>query len=130
MKIPIIRLGRILLASIQVDLTDTDALRFQDDLLRKIAETEAMGVAIDITSMDVVDSYMARVINDTACMAKLLGAEVVICGMQPYVALTLVEMGRELIGAECVFNLEQALKKLKISIRSRADMSMPEDSYE
>lgn len=121
MKIPILRIGRVLLASVQVDLTDTDAMQFQDDLVRKIAEIEALGVAIDITSLEIVDSYMARVINDTASMARLLGSEVVICGIQPFVAMTLVEMGRDLIGADCAFNLEQGLKMLEARIAQRGD---------
>ena len=83
MKIPILRLERILLVSIQVDLTDNDAMQFQSDLVEQVAEIEALGVAIDITALDVVDSYMARVINDTASMVRLLGAESVICGVQP-----------------------------------------------
>lgn len=124
MKIPILRLGRILLSSIQIDLTDTDALQFQNDLVCKIAETEALGIAIDITSLDVVDSFMARVINDTASMARLLGAEVVICGIQPYVAMTLVEMGRDLIGADCAFNLDQGLKILDARISTRGDTAL------
>ncbi|MBN2232896.1 MAG: STAS domain-containing protein [Deltaproteobacteria bacterium] len=121
MKIPILRLGRVLLTSIQVDLSDADAMQFQGDLVTKISEIEAMGVAIDITSLEVVDSYMARVINDTATMARLLGAEVVVCGIQPYVAMTLVEMGRGLIGADCVFDLEQGLARLNERIRLRGD---------
>jgi len=123
-KIPILRLGRILLSSIQFDLTDADALHFQTDLVNKIAEIEAMGVAIDITSLDVVDSFMARVLNDTASMARLLGAEVVICGIQPYVAITLMEMGRDLIGADCVFNLEQGMKTLEARIAIRGDVAL------
>ncbi len=130
MKVPIIRLGKVLLVSIQVDLTDAAALQFQQDLINRISETEALGVAIDITSLDVVDSYMARVINDTASMARLLGAEVVISGVQPFVALALVEMGRELINVDCVFNLEQALKKLEVTIAARGDRGMGRDSYE
>lgn len=78
-------------------------------------------VAIDITALDVVDSYMARVINDTASMVRLLGAEVVICGIQPFVALTLVEMGRDLFGADCTFNLSQGMDKLHAKIALRAD---------
>jgi rsbT antagonist protein RsbS len=121
MKIPILRLGRVLLTSIQVEMSDADAMQFQGDVVRKIVDTEALGVAIDITSLEVVDSYMARVLNDTASMARLLGAEVVICGVQPYVAMTLVEMGRGLIGADCVFNLEQGLARLNERIRERGD---------
>lgn len=127
MKIPILRLGRILLTSIQVDLADVDAMQFQTDLVRKIAEIEALGVAIDITSLEVVDSFMARVINDTASMARLLGAEVVICGVQPFVAMTLVEMGRDLIGADCTFNLDQGLRMLKVRIASRGDATLTQE---
>jgi rsbT antagonist protein RsbS len=127
MKIPILRLGRILLTSIQIDLVDADAMQFQNDLVSKIAEIEALGVAIDITSLDVVDSFMARVINDTADMARLLGAEVVICGVQPFVAMTLVEMGRDLIGADCTFNLDQGLKLLQARIATRGDVSLTQE---
>ena len=127
MNIPILRLGRILLASIQVDLSDNDAMQFQDGVVRKIAEIEAQGIVIDITALDVVDSYMARVINDTANMARLLGAEVIICGVQPYVAMTLVEMGRGLIGADCVFNLEQAFARIRERIKRRGDVGLDED---
>ena len=126
MKIPILRLGRILLTSIQVELSDDDVMQFQSDIVRKVAEHEALGIAIDITSLDVVDSYMARVINDTANMARLLGAEVVICGIQPYVAMMLVEMGRGLIGADCVFNLEQGIDRLKSRIATRGDTMLDE----
>jgi rsbT antagonist protein RsbS len=120
-RIPILRLDRILLASIQVDLTDADAMQFQNDVVCQIAEIEAMGIVIDITTLEVVDSFMARVINDTASMARLLGSEVVICGVQPYVAMTLVEMGRDLISADCAFNLDQGLKMLKRVIATRGD---------
>ena len=121
MRIPILQLERILLVSIQVDLTDNDAMQFQSDLVERVAEIEALGVAIDITALDVVDSYMARVINDTANMVRLLGAEVVICGVQPFVALTLIEMGRDLLGADCSFNLGQGLEILKSRIAKRGD---------
>lgn len=124
MRIPILKLGRILLTSIQVELSDTDALQFQSELVRRVAEVEALGIAIDISALDVVDSYMARVINDTAAMAQLLGAEVVICGIQPYVAMTLVEMGRGLIGADCVFDLEQGLARLNARIAQRGDTDL------
>lgn len=124
MKVPILRLGRVLLASIQVELSDSDALQFQSDLVKRVADIEALGVAIDISALDVVDSYMARVINDTTTMARLLGAEVVVCGIQPYVAMTLVEMGRGLIGADCVFDLEQGLARLNERIRLRGDADL------
>ena len=113
MKIPTLRLKDVLLTSIQVDLTDQDALDFQTDVLRVMSETEARGIVIDITAMDVVDSFLARVLNDTARMVQMLGAEVVLSGMQPMVALTLTEMGRELIGVETALNLDQGLDKLR-----------------
>jgi len=128
MKVAIPRLGRILLVSIQQDLSDDAALEFQSNLLKTIAKSEALGVAMDISALDVVDSFMARMINDTACMARLLGAEVIVCGTQPCVAYTLVEMGRGLFGADCTFNLEEGLKTLKQRIASRGDRSLTEDS--
>lgn len=127
MNIPILRIGRILLASIQVDLSDGDAMQFQNDVVKKIADIEAQGIVIDITALDVVDSYMARIINDTVSMARLLGAEVIISGVQPYVAMTLVEMGRGLIGADCVFNLEQGLTRIKERIALRGDVELDRD---
>jgi rsbT antagonist protein RsbS len=127
MRIAIPRLGRILLVAIQQDLSDNEALEFQSNLLSTIAEIEALGVVIDISALDVVDSFMARVINDTASMARLLGAEVIVCGIQPLVALTLVEMGRGLLGADCTFNLEQGLKTLQARIAGRGDYSIAKD---
>jgi len=119
MKVPILRLKDILLISIQVDLTDQDALDFQSDVLRMAVSTEAKGVVIDITALDVVDSFMARVLNDTATMLRLLGTQTVITGMRPAVALTLIEMGRELIGVETALNLEQGVEKLQRAVEKR-----------
>ncbi|MCU0589734.1 MAG: STAS domain-containing protein [Syntrophobacteraceae bacterium] len=112
-KIPILKLGDILLTSLPEDLIDEQAMDFQGDILEKVRKTEARGVVIDITALQVVDSFMARIINDTANMVKLLGAEVVLCGMNPSVALTLVEMGRELIGVRSALNLEQGVVILR-----------------
>lgn len=81
--------------------------------------TEAKGLIIDIMSMDVVDSFMVRVINDTAIQAGMLGMQVILCGMQPDVALTLIEMGRELIGVETALNLDQAFNRLETLIEER-----------
>ncbi len=119
MKVPILKLGDILLTSIQEDLTDQDAVDFQNDALCKVRTSEVMGLVVDITALDVVDSFMARVINETANMVRLLGAEVVVCGMQPSVALTLIEMGRELLGVETALNLELGVEKLRSLIEKR-----------
>jgi len=84
-----------------------------------VTDTEAKGVVIDITAMEVVDSFMARVLNETASMVRFLGAEAVMCGMQPSVALTLIEMGRELVGVETALNLDQALERIRELIDER-----------
>ena len=119
MKVAILKLRGILLTSIQVDMSDGDAMVFQEDVMRVLSVSEARGLVIDITAMDVVDSFMARVINDTAIQASMLGAQVILCGMQPDVALTLIEMGRELIGVETVLNLDQAFNRLETLIEER-----------
>ncbi len=119
MKVPILKLREILLTTIQIDMSDEDSLAFEDDLLRELNKTQAKGVIIDITAMDVVDSFMARVINDTANQAGMLGAQVVLCGMQPDVALTLIEMGRELIGVKTSLNLDQAFEQLERMIEEK-----------
>lgn len=113
MKIPILRLGDVLLSSIQEDLTDRDALDFQGELLKEVTRTEAKGVVIDISAMDLVDTFLARALNDAATMVKLLGADVVLCGMQPAVSLTLVEMGRGLIGIEAALDLDQGVSRVR-----------------
>lgn len=119
MKIPILKLKGTLLTSIQVELTDHEALEFQDDILSKIRDTDAKGLVIDITALEIVDSYLARILNETANMAQMLGVETVICGMRPAVALTLVEMGRELIGVESALNLDKAIDKVGDMISGR-----------
>ncbi len=124
MQVPILRLKDVLLTSIQVDLTDQEALQFQSDMLNMVAKTDAKGIVIDITAMEIVDSYMARVLNETATMVKVLGAEAVVCGMQPAVALTLIEMGRELVGVESTLNLDQAMDKIQELIESRTGGAM------
>jgi len=115
MVIPILRLKDV------VDLTDQEALEFQVDVLRMVNKTETEGIVIDITALNVVDSFMARMLNDTARMVRMLGAEVVVSGMQPMVALTLTEMGRELVGVETALNLDQGLDKLRHRIREKRD---------
>jgi len=119
MKITILQLKDILLTSIHVDFTDEDTLEFQADILEKVKKTEAAGIIIDISTLDVVDSFMARVLNETATMVRLLGTEAVICGMQPEVALALVEMGREIVGVETAVNLDHGMEKLQELVGKR-----------
>jgi rsbT antagonist protein RsbS len=113
MRIPILALGDILLTSIQSDITDEHAVMLQTDILERLRESRARGVILDITALDIVDSYMARILSETVQMAQLMGGDVVITGMNPMVALTLVEMGRELMRGMAALTLEQGVEKLR-----------------
>jgi rsbT antagonist protein RsbS len=99
----------VLIASIQVALHDASAVQFKDDLLQKIHDTKARGVIIDLTAIDVVDSFIGRMIADIASMSGLMGAQVVLTGLQPAVAITLVELGLELPRVLTALNLEKGL---------------------
>lgn len=113
MRVPLLRLNaRVLIVPLHADVNDETVLDFQVDLGETVAHKQFKGVVIDVTALDVVDSYMARVLNDTARMLRLLGASVVVCGIQPAVALTLVEMGSKLVDLPTAFNLEKALVRL------------------
>ncbi len=120
MRIPILKLGRVLLTAIQTDLTDDDAGALQVDVLAIFQRDAADGLILDISGLDVVDSYMARLLNETATMVRVMGGEVVLTGMQPMIALTLVEMGREIIGMSTALDLETGLEKLRELIRGNA----------
>lgn len=113
MRLPVLKLGQILLTSIQSDITDEQARTLQTDLLTHLEQSRATGVVLDISALDIVDSYMARVLSEIAAMARLMGGDVVISGMNPMVALTLVEMGRELVQVETTLTLEQGVEKLR-----------------
>lgn len=113
MRIPILKLYEYLLISIQWELDDHTALQFQEDLLNKIHETEAEGVVIDLSSIDMIDSFIAKVIGDVVDMSKLLGARVVLTGLQPAVAITLVDLGITMKDVKTALDLEQGLDKLK-----------------
>src|SRR5262245_61219913 len=97
-RIPILKMGEFLLVSIQVDLHDRLALQLQDDLTTRIAESNARGVLIDISSLDMVDSFIGRTLGNIAAMSRVLDAETVVVGMRPAVAITLVELGMSLTG--------------------------------
>src|SRR5215831_3639933 len=108
--IPILKLGPTLLASIQIELHDTVVDAFQSDVLEEIERTGSSGLIIDISALETVDSYVARMLSNTAKMAKLMGAETVIVGMRPAVAATLVRMGYLMEGIETALSLEEGLK--------------------
>ena len=112
-RIPILKLYDYLLVSIQWELDDQTALQFQEDLLNKIHETSASGVVIDLTSIDFIDSFIAKVLGDVIGMSKLLGAKVVLTGIQPAVAITLVELGISLNDVLTALDLEKGLEKLQ-----------------
>lgn len=113
LRIPILKIGEILIASIQVALHDASAVQFKDDLLQKIHDTRARGVIIDLTALDVVDSFIGRLIADIAAMAALMGTRVVLTGLQPAVAITLVELGLELPRVLTALNLEKGLSMMQ-----------------
>ncbi|WP_223703071.1 STAS domain-containing protein [Sutcliffiella deserti] len=113
MRIPILKLHNCLLISIQWELDDNTALQFQEDLLNRIHETGANGVVIDLTSVDMIDSFIAKVLGDVISMSKLMGAKVVLTGIQPAVAITLVELGIHLDEVFTALDLEKGLEKLQ-----------------
>jgi rsbT antagonist protein RsbS len=112
-RIPILRMGNLLLVTIQVDMHDKLALTLQDDLTNRIAEVGARGVLIDISSLEIVDSFIGRTLANIASMAKVLDAETVVVGMQPAVAITLVELGMSLPGIRTALNVESGMQFLQ-----------------
>jgi rsbT antagonist protein RsbS len=112
-RIPIIKMGDFLLVSIQVELYDTLALNLKDDLMNQISEKKAKGVLIDISSLTIVDTFMGRTLSNIASMAKIMDAETVVTGMQPAVAITLVELGLPLQGVNTALNVEKGFDYLK-----------------
>ena len=112
-RIPILRMGNFLLVTIQVDMHDKLALTLQDDLTNRIAEVGARGVLIDISSLEIVDSFIGRTLANIASMAKVLDAETVVVGMQPAVAITLVELGMSLPGIRTALNVESGMQFLQ-----------------
>ena len=116
-RIPILRMGRLLLVTIQVDMHDRLAMTLQDDLTERIVSDGAKGVLIDISALDLVDSFIGRMISNTAAMARVLDARTVVVGMQPAVAITLVELGLTLHGVQTALNVEKGMALLGKSYR-------------
>ena len=112
-RIPILRMGSFLLVTIQVDMHDRLAMTLQDDLTTRISETRAKGVLLDISSLDTVDSFIGRMLSNIAGMARILDAETVVVGMQPAVAITLVELGLSLPGIRTALNVESGMALLR-----------------
>lgn len=112
-RIPILKINRFLLVTIQVDMHDQLALTLQDDLTAKIVETKAAGVLIDISALDIVDSFIGRMIANISGMARILDAKTVVVGMQPSVAITLVELGLSLAGVKTALNVDRGMALLQ-----------------
>ena len=115
-KIPILKMGHFLLVTIQIDLYDRLALNLEADLIQMISKTGAKAVLIDISAVSIIDSFMGRIINNIASMGKLLDAITVVVGMQPAVAITLVELGLPLQGVLTALNVEKGIDLLKNKI--------------
>jgi len=112
-KIPILRMGPFLLVTIQVDLYDRLALDLESDLIQMVNKTNAAGVLIDISAVSIVDSFMGRILGNIASMSKIMDAETVVVGMQPAVAITLIELGLPLKGVHTALNVEKGMEWLK-----------------
>ncbi|HTI89247.1 MAG TPA: STAS domain-containing protein [Puia sp.] len=128
-KIPILRMGPFLLVTIQVDLYDRLALNLEADLVQMVSNTDARGVLIDISAVSIVDSFMGRIIGNIANMSRILDAETVVVGMQPAVAITLVELGLPLKGVHTALDVEKgmALLRSKINLDEEEEITDEED---
>ena len=118
--IPILRMGAFLIVTIQVDMHDRLAMALQEDLTNRIVETNARGVLIDISSLDMVDSFMGRMIGNIAGMSRVLDAQTVLVGMRPAVAITLVELGLSLPGVRTALNVEKGMALLRVELRKES----------
>ncbi len=121
-KIPILCMGEFLLVTIQVDMHDRLALALQDDLTARISETGARGVLIDISSLDMVDSFIGRMLGNIAAMSRVLDAETVVVGMRPAVAITLVELGMSLPGVRTALNVDAGMEMLRESVNGNKEL--------
>lgn len=119
-RIPILKMGNFLLVTVQVDMHDRLAMTLQDDLTAHIVKHHAHGVLIDISSLEIVDSFIGRMIGNIASMAKVLDAETVVVGMRPAVAITLVELGLSLPGVRTALNVDKGVEMLKQSLELKA----------
>jgi rsbT antagonist protein RsbS len=120
-RIPILRMGEFLLVTIQVDMHDKLALKLQDDLTATIQKYTSKGVLIDISSLEMVDSFIGRMVSDISGMSKILGAETILVGMQPAVAITLVELGLSLPGVATALNVERGMALLRQKLDADGD---------
>jgi rsbT antagonist protein RsbS len=126
-RIPILRMGNFLLVTIQVDLYDRLATNLESDLVQMVNKTGARGVLIDISALSIVDSFMGRILGNIGSMSKIMDAETVVVGMQPAVAITLIELGLELKGVHTALNVEKGMELLQYKIGAQADEESDDD---
>ena len=131
-RIPILQMGEFLLVTVQVDMHDRLAMTLQDDLTEKIVASRARGVLIDISALDVVDSFIGRMLGNIASMSRVLDAETVVVGMRPAVAITLVELGLALPGIRTALSVERGMEMLRVGISAHQRSLIeadPDDSH-
>jgi len=128
-RIPILKVGDFLLVSIQVDMHDRMAMGLQDDLTTQVVKARAKGVLIDISSVEVVDSFIGRMLGNMASMTRALGAEAVVVGMQPAVAITIVELGLSLTNVRTALNVDKGMELLQSLVNPTAEAAR-HDSHE
>ena len=128
--IPILRMGEFLLITVQVDMHDRLALQLQDDLTAKIVQHGSRGVLIDISALEVVDSFIGRMLGNIASMSRILDAQTVVVGMRPAVAITLVELGMSLPGIRTALTVERGMEILRVDVAATRDEVQAADSEE
>jgi len=127
-RIPILQMGEFLLVTIQVDMHDRLAMTLQDDLTNRIIQSSARGVLIDISALEIVDSFIGRILGNIAKMSQILDAKTVVVGMQPAVAITLVELGLSLTGVRTALNVEKGMVLLRKSLAAAPRESIDGDA--
>ena len=118
-RIPVMKVGRVLIVPIQVDMDDQTVISLQERILSELERTGARGVLIDISLLEMIDSFIGRMLSDIAAMARVMDARTVVVGMRPAVAITLVELGLELRGVETVLNVDEGIKLLRAELDGR-----------
>jgi rsbT antagonist protein RsbS len=123
-RIPILKMGKALLITIQVDMHDELAMQLEEDLTTRIASTGAKGVLIDISSLEIVDSFIGRMLDNIAAVSRVLDAETVVVGMRPAVAITLVELGLQLTGVKTALNVERGMDLIQDRLLDDAEVDV------
>ncbi|KRD08857.1 anti-anti-sigma factor [Flavobacterium sp. Root901] len=129
-RIPILKMGDFLLVTIQVDLYDQLAENLESDLINSISKYSSKGVLIDISAVSIIDSFMGRILGNIAVMSKILDAQTVVVGMQPAVAITLVELGLSLNGVISALNVEKGMDLLRSKMHNSDNEEQEEDDYD